>query len=155
MFYMRVFMVIVINLFTEVRPWAVSRAPSLFVSSFNSQLFLPDVKNRNLNERCRVKMSGKIRLWGGGLARAGGKKWLSSCASIHRLSELERKHIHFKYMFHGLWCLAGLDAETSLFTEQQWMKSITTHGELWNIQNTGGSLMDVENLAAMIKNRGV
>lgn len=62
-------MVIVINLFTEV---CVSSALSLFVRLLIPKFFIPDVKNRNLNERHRVKMNGKIRTGGeGGLARAG------------------------------------------------------------------------------------
>lgn len=59
-------MVIVINLFTEVRPLTVSSALSLFVHLLIPKFFIPDVKNRNLNERRRVKMSGKIRTRGGG-----------------------------------------------------------------------------------------
>lgn len=70
MFYTRVFMVIVINLFTEVRPLTVSSALSLFVHLLIPKFFIPDVKNGNLNERRRVKTSGKIRAWGGELARA-------------------------------------------------------------------------------------
>lgn len=151
MFYTRVFMVIVINLFTEVCPLTVSSALSLFVHLLIPKVFIPDVKNRNLNERRRVKMSGKIRTRGawGEIGKSRGIKWLSSFARIHRLSELECKHIHHKCMFL-LWCFS--------WRTLAWMMRQINRG--WKLkhryrqtpQTQDGRVVVVDKLTGMIKN---